>query len=258
MTCDSAPTKSKRSVFDRFFTILMLLILVGQSGCAILTDPIRRLPEATASNPVKEVICLWQAAEGTNADGRPTRGFAGQLLFFAAREDETVRIDGDIRVYVFDDQGTAEEQAKPIHQFDFDSHAFEAFLTETNLGAAYQFFIPYTREGSQKATCSLRVKYTSADGRNVYSKIAQVILPGTGNEKPINMVTITNKKQDSSDRHPQSSGIIQASYESSTEDQPHEPERLHKLPKTTTIESSAINRQQAKAKLSEIAGQVAQ
>jgi len=257
MTYDSASKDSMHRCWLHVCTLLALLNLVSQSGCALLLDPIRKLPEATASNPVKEVICLWQAAEGTNSDGRPTRGFAGQLLFFAAREDETVRVDGDVRVYVFDDQGTPEEQAKPIHQFDFNSHAFEAFLTETNLGAAYQFFIPYTREGSHKATCSLRVKYTSPNGRNVYSKIAQVILPGTGNEKPINMVTITNTKQDAKDRNPKSSGIVQASYESSAE-QSREPKRLHKLSKTTTIESSGINRQQAKAKLSEIAGQAAQ
>lgn len=255
MTFDSAPTMR---TCNHYVALLLLVCLTHGSGCALLTDPIRKLPEATASNPVKEVICLWQAAEGTNSEGRPTRGFAGQLLFFAAREDETVRVDGDVRVYVFDDQGTPEEQTKPIHQFDFNSHAFEAFLTETNLGAAYQFFIPYTREGSHKATCSIRVKYTSADGRNVYSKIAQVILPGTGNAKPINTVTITNSKQESSDRHPNSSGIVQTSYETSVDEPATEPKRLRKLPKTTTIESSSINRQQAKAKLSEIATHAAQ
>jgi hypothetical protein len=155
------------------------------SGCQHLMfwDKMARLPTASEKHPVMEVICLWEQAEGTGLDGLPCRGFAGQLLFFAQGRTPPVRIDGNVRIYVFDDQGTPEEQEYPIHQFDFDAKAFQAFLTNTNIGAAYQLFIPYTRKGGHRATCSLRVRLTPEHGAPVYSKMARVELAGTTSRK---------------------------------------------------------------------------
>ncbi len=54
---------------------------------------------------------------------------------------------------------------------------------QTNLGTAYQMFVPYTRKGSQEAHCSLRVKFEPADGGPpVYSKMSGVTLPGEKSE----------------------------------------------------------------------------
>lgn len=168
-------------------SIAALLILVS-SGCQHVPlfhrDPLKKIPSASAEHPVVEVLCLWQAAEGTGLDGLPCRGFAGQILFFANGIATPARVEGDVRIYVFDDQGPLEEQEKPIHEFNFDSGAFQAFLTETNVGGAYQLFVPYTRKGSHRATCSLRVRLTPKTGSPVYSKIASVILPGTVTRKP--------------------------------------------------------------------------
>jgi hypothetical protein len=166
--------------------LVALLLAVSASGCQHLMfwDNLARLPSASEKHPVVEVICLWEQAEGTGLDGLPCRGFAGQLLFFAQGRTPPVRVHGNIHIYVFDDQGTLEEQEHPIHQFDFDSKAFQSFLTDTNIGAAYQMFIPYTRKGSHRATCSLRVRFTPAEGNPVYSKMASVILSGKSERAP--------------------------------------------------------------------------
>lgn len=137
-----------------------------------------RLPQASEKNPVVEVLCLWEPAEGTGLDKLPARGFAGQILFMTPRDKEPVQVEGKLRIYVFDDYGTIEEQQQPIHQFTFDSTSWNAFLRETNLGAAYQLFIPYTRPGMHAAVCSLRVCYESPDGEKIYSRFAKVTLPG--------------------------------------------------------------------------------
>src|SRR6188474_3099040 len=75
-------------------------------------------------NPVSEVVSVWQPGEGTDGDGKMTRGFVGQLYFFTANNPSPVVVDGTVRVYLFDDQGTPEEQIKPIHQFDFSPEAW--------------------------------------------------------------------------------------------------------------------------------------
>ena len=134
--------------------------------------------EADARHPVTEVMCLWEAAEGTGLDGLPTRGFVGQVLFFTAGRPSPAKVDGEIRVFVFDDQGVNGDRAIPLHQFDFPGAAWNAFLTTTNFGTAYQLFIPYTRPGGMHADCEIRVRYTPKDGNPVYSRPCTVNLAG--------------------------------------------------------------------------------
>lgn len=163
---------------------IVLLALAGLcSGCAELTmfsfAGRHKLVESSTRNPVVELICLWEPGEGQGLDGLPTRGFVGQLLFITAGNPQPAKVHGDVRIYVFDDQGPPEEQAKPLHQFDFAADAWNTYLREANIGASYQLFIPYTRKTAQQVNCSLRVRYTpSAGGSPVYSKMASVVLPG--------------------------------------------------------------------------------
>jgi hypothetical protein len=165
---------------------LACLTVLFAAGCASLDLKVPGLdkapPKATAKNPVIDVLCLWEPAEGTGTDNLPARGFAGQILFITPAAAEAAQVDGKVRIYVFDDVGTPEEQQTPIHQFDFDGKAWNAFMRESNLGAAYQLFIPYTRKGDHQATCALRVRYESPDGRPVLSKMAHVVLAGRKKE----------------------------------------------------------------------------
>lgn len=163
----------------------LAVILTMTSGCQLMnTVGMQKVIVADAEHPVVEIIGVWQPGEGTGLDGLPCRGFAGQLLFFAMGEKSPVKVNGKVRVYVFDDQGTPQEQQQPIHQFDFDAGAFNSFYAQTNLGAAYQLFLPYTRKGNHAAACTLRVRFTPEEGASVYSKMATVILPGTTQRKP--------------------------------------------------------------------------
>ncbi len=161
----------------------LLLLLAAFSGCSSLHKPSlfkrSNFVEAGPKNPVVDVVCLWEPAEGRGLDSLPTRGFAGQLLFLTRGSAEPAKVDGEIRVYVFDDQGPVDEQSKPIHQYDFKGQALSQYLCETNMGAAYQLFIPYPRKGTLEAKCALRVRFTPADGGSpVYSKMADLTLPG--------------------------------------------------------------------------------
>ena len=165
-----------------------LLVLFGcfmvlMSGCAsggFLGASKHDFPKADAENPATRCLDLWEPADGKGLDGRPARGFAGQIFFFTQnpRSRTPVEVDGDVRIYVFDDQGTPEEQAKPIHQFDFIGGAWRKYLVDTQFGPAYNIFIPYVRKGSHQAQCALRVRLTPPDGSVVLSDMADVTLKG--------------------------------------------------------------------------------
>ncbi len=152
----------------------------GFSGCATLQLPWdkNRVPQASSQNPAVRIVCLWEQAEGRDPDGLPCRGFAGQILFLANRNAMPVKVQGDVRIYLFDDVGTPDDQSKPLRQFDFTSDAWQVHLTKSAIGPSYSVFVPYVRRGRHNAQCSLRVRLTPKDGPVIFSEVAALPLRG--------------------------------------------------------------------------------
>ncbi len=138
----------------------------------------KEYPKATAENPATEVISVWEPAEGTGVNGLPSRGFAGQVMFFTRNSPEPVQVNGDIRIYLFDDTGAVEERKKPIHQFDFTPEAWNTHITDGTLGASYNVFIPYTKDNPYQTRCTLRVRIQQPNKPPVFSEAIAVTLPG--------------------------------------------------------------------------------
>lgn len=185
--------------------ILSLIVLT--SGCTALnvSRMFKKETVADERHPVVDIMCLWEAAEGTGLNGMPSRGFRGQILFFTAGQTSPAKIDGEIRIFVFDQNGPDGDASKPIHQFDFPGLAWNGFLAQTNFGNAYQLFIPYTKAGNEHADCQLRVRYTPKVGNPVYSRPCSVPLPGTkGSESSVQRRSSTPSNRN---------GIQQASHE---------------------------------------------
>lgn len=165
--------------------LVCLGVILGLfAGCATFHIPFpKRIPKASASDPVVQILCLWQQAEGRDPDGYPCKGFAGQILFLSSKAATPVQCDGDVRIYLFDDLGTPEEQSKPLRQFDFDSGSWKIHLTETSLGPTYSVFVPYVRRGVKDANCALRVRLKPSYGQSVFSDLMN--MPLNGNKKPV-------------------------------------------------------------------------
>ena len=133
---------------------------------------------ADKDNPAVRCVCLWQPAEGT-WQGRPCRGFGGQVFFLDRETARPIAIRGDIRIHVFDDHGPRKDRAKPVHTFDFTKGAWNAFLVKTQFGPAYNIFIPYTREGYEKSECALRIRMVDEGVPAIFSDMSYVRLEGS-------------------------------------------------------------------------------
>lgn len=176
----SSRTESRRQC-RRYPAVLAAILTLSGPGCASLTllnFKNDKIPTADAEHPAIEILAIWQAAEGPGVGGIPTRGFAGQIFFFNQDRATPVAVDGKARVYVFDDHGTAEEQARPLHQFDFDRASWTAHLQNSKIGPTYGVFIPYSRSDYHQAVCSLRLRFTPPKGRPLYSASSTIVLPG--------------------------------------------------------------------------------
>lgn len=159
---------------------LGLVLLTACSGCSQLplVSKDTGQGETVAGPPPAEIVCIWQAAQGKGLNGMPARGVAGQLMFFSVADARPMQVEGDVRIYLFDDCGTPAEQGKPIHVFDVPADEWRARLTQGTLGPTYQCFIPYTRGGYEQVTCTLQVRLTPKNGRPVFSQMGSVTLPG--------------------------------------------------------------------------------
>lgn len=160
-------------------------VLLALAGCAmpgVFKLSKNDTPQAGPKNPVVRILGMWQAAEGMSQN-KSTRGFSAQILFFSQNSDVAAQVDGDVRIYVFDDQGAPEEQAMPFHQFDYPASTWSAFMGKGPLGATYPVFIPYSRPGTHEAKCALRIRFTPKDGPPVYSDMVNVVLPGAKKKK---------------------------------------------------------------------------
>jgi hypothetical protein len=176
-------TKIRRRGSRQLLPILAAVLMLSGPGCASLQllnfKAAEKLPAADAKHPPIEVLAVWQAAEGPGAGGIPTRGFAGQIFFFTEDRATPVVVDGNARIYVFDNHGSAQEQTKPLRQFDFDRQSWAAHVQTTKLGATYGVFIPYPRNDYHQAICSLRVRFTpTKGGRPLFSASSTIELPG--------------------------------------------------------------------------------
>ena len=160
------------------------MFLCSLVGCSTFHVPFeKKIPKASASDPVVQVLCLWQQAEGRDPEGYPCKGFSGQILFLSNKAATPVQCDGDVRIYLFDDQGDTEAQAKPLRQFDFDAGSWDVHLTKTSLGPTYSVFVPYVRRGVKDANCALRIRLKPKTGPVVFSELSN--MPLNGNKKPV-------------------------------------------------------------------------
>ena len=185
----------------------LLAAAVLLTGCTSLTNSAARTlsgkftktPRPHAGE-LAEVLTLWQPGEGRTADGLPSRGFAGQILFFKPGSADPTAVDADIVVYVFDDAGDDTEQREPLHRFHFSSEALQKYLRPSEVGVGYQLFLPYTREGDHHAVCSLRVVAQPRSGSRIMSPAADVTLHGRRETEVLRPADWTRESIEPADR----------------------------------------------------------
>jgi len=156
--------------------VAAVLFLSSVCGCATISQLTGHpaIPHETKGKPAVKCLCLWEEGTGNDARGVSSRGFVGQIYFFCSNDPSPVVVDGDVRIFLFDDAGSDEEQSRPQHQFDYVNGAWNAFQVQTEFGVGYSVFVPYPENGNQQASCSLRLRLSRPDNSRLFSEMAVV------------------------------------------------------------------------------------
>lgn len=158
--------------------VLLATISMGCASSTLLRDPGRLIGRPKSHKFVSRILCLWEPAQGTGVDGKPARGFAGQVLFFGPGSDAAVRVSGEVRISEFDDFNADDEDAEPLHTFNFTPDAWDVHGAEGTIGHSYSVFIPFMKKHNEPTHCALKVEFVNEQGLVVASDITEVMLPG--------------------------------------------------------------------------------
>jgi hypothetical protein len=169
--------------------MIVFTSLTTAQGCSssalIFRDPARlmREPNLLFGRPhvekhVVRIVALWEASNGKGIDDKPSRGFAGQILFFGPKTLTGARVRGHVNIYQYDNfKRDSDDDIEPLHTFSFDPDVWDLHHTEGTLGHSYSCFIPYMRKHKGQATCGLKVEFVPENGQSVSSEITEVLLP---------------------------------------------------------------------------------
>lgn len=174
---------------------LLMAAIIVLPGCStssllktsgqVLSSPARMIAATRKNRPVAKVLCLWEAAEGQGLDGKPARGFAGQIMFFTHGDPSPVRVNGKVRIFEYTDYDSEAPNPRPEHLFEFDAAAWNAHIAEGTIGETYNVFLPYVKKHKGHAVCALRLEYEDADGRVTSSPFHSVTLASKSSLKTL-------------------------------------------------------------------------
>lgn len=169
--------------------VMLSLLLVVVSGCSsagsffshpsqLVKDPGRLIGRPKREESVVRIVSLWEASSGKDPDGKPARGFAGQILFFGPESETGARVKGKVVIYEYDEYDPESlDEPEPIHSFTFEPDAWDLHRTEGTLGHSYSCFIPYMKKHRDQINCGLKVDFINDKGQRVSSEIVEVLLP---------------------------------------------------------------------------------
>ena len=149
-----------------------------KSPAAILKAPMELISQRDYSQSISKILCLWEAAEGQDVDGTPSRGFAGQILFFEHGRPSPVKVKGEVVISLYKDYDVNADEHHLISTFKFDAKAWSVHLAEGSLGESYNVFVPFSENHNDRVTCALRAEVTLENGGKISSPYSEVILGG--------------------------------------------------------------------------------
>lgn len=145
-------------------------------------DMEQKIPWATVlSGQEKQparLIAVWTDAV-LHQEGQPSqRGFGGRLMFHRQAGGQAVKVEGELVVFAFRDDGYNLPNAKPDRKYVFTAEQLAKLYGKNQLGHTYSVWLPWDQAGGLKTQLSLIARFTPKDGSPIVSEQTRHILPG--------------------------------------------------------------------------------
>jgi hypothetical protein len=128
------------------------------------------------------IVTTWTHAVRHTPGVPAQRGFGGRIVFFGADMDDPIRVDGQLVVYAFDEEGRQEYETQPTKRYIFRADAFAKHEGESQLGPSYSVWIPWDEVGGSQKNISLITRFEPAGGPIVVGEQTRHLLPGAAQQ----------------------------------------------------------------------------
>ena len=151
-----------RSVPQAVGVLLCLLVVSGCHTPLVLKQMQAKNP--LAKNAVKtpvEIVDVWNSYAQSMPDGKTMRGMGGRIHFYDNQaKRQTVKVDGDLTVFIFDGHETDPAHTKPLKVFQFKADTLdEHYVYQKPLGHGYNFFLPIDDIGGEEKSLCMMVRF---------------------------------------------------------------------------------------------------
>jgi hypothetical protein len=171
--------------------LLGLIALATATGCAGKSSKSKwsfsnwDVKKAVGMKPEKpepelpdRMVATWTDTTLSTAGQSAKRGFGGKLMFFKRSSEDPVRVEGNLVVYAFDETDRPDHETHPTRRYIFPMEEFVRHESDSTLGPAYSFWLPWDEVGGQQRHISLIAKFEPKDGAVVIGEQTRHLLPG--------------------------------------------------------------------------------
>ena len=162
--------------------ILLAAGLAGAaSGCALFDTDAADVPGMFESDPEfttpELMIPLWTDTVLHTAGKPPIRGCGGRIMFYTEEGKEAVRVDGTLKVYVWNDSAPV-RQRQPDREYVFRADQLQKHYSRSRVGHSYSFWLPWGPAGGDRVELTVVARFVGRDGSDISTTPSRVILPG--------------------------------------------------------------------------------
>lgn len=157
------------------------LIAIMLSGCKSFQENVTdsklmfwKKKEITDGSNAQKMVAIWSESMTYGGGKTPMRGVGGRLYFYDQQRMPT-KIEGDLIVYIYDDEKNA---TQPDRKVVVPADEFNSKYSETDFGPSYSVWIPWDKVGNPQQSISLVPVFKSTSGQLVVGDHSRTILPG--------------------------------------------------------------------------------
>lgn len=175
-----------------YFAVLALVALPLAVGCVTpklnstisnspLAKSLKKLPFADDGEPEigmpTRMAVIWTDATYKEPGKDAIRGFGGRVYFYDDK-NHAIAVEGELRVYAYNDSKRERTGSKPDRIFPFTPEDFAKHYSESDIGSSYSVWIPWDKAGGKTLEISLLPVFKSTGGNVIVGQQTLTLLPG--------------------------------------------------------------------------------
>ncbi len=125
-----------------------------------------------------KIVALWSDTVLTQAGRPPLRGFGGRLMFYEGKNDDPVKVEGNLVVYAFDETDRDANNARPDRKYAFTPEQLPLHYSKSKVGHSYSVWLPWDEVGGVQKEITLIVRFQPKEGAAAISDPCRELLPG--------------------------------------------------------------------------------